>query len=63
MFIGQDPPKHDRVKKLFQAGFTPKRIAAHEDEIRAIIVTRSTGSRAGRPAIWSTTSPSRLLRG
>jgi cytochrome P450 len=38
MFIGMDPPKHDRLKMLFQAGFTPKRIAAHEDEIRAIAV-------------------------
>ena len=38
MFIGMDPPKHDRVKALFQAGFTPKRIAAHEDAIRAIVV-------------------------
>jgi cytochrome P450 len=37
MFIGQDPPKHDRVKALFQAGFTPKRIADHEDEIRTIV--------------------------
>jgi cholest-4-en-3-one 26-monooxygenase len=37
MFIGMDPPKHDRVKALFQAGFTPKRIAAHEDAIRAIV--------------------------
>ncbi|HEY3866405.1 MAG TPA: cytochrome P450 [Solirubrobacteraceae bacterium] len=37
MFIGMDPPKHDRVKSLFQAGFTPKRIAAHEQEIRAIV--------------------------
>jgi cytochrome P450 len=36
MFIGMDPPKHDRLKALFQAGFTPKRIAEHEDEIRAI---------------------------
>jgi cytochrome P450 len=36
MFIGMDPPKHDRLKALFQAGFTPKRIAAHEDSIRAI---------------------------
>jgi cholest-4-en-3-one 26-monooxygenase len=36
MFIGMDPPKHDRLKMLFQAGFTPKRINAHEDEIRAI---------------------------
>jgi cytochrome P450 len=38
MFIGMDPPKHDRIKALFQAGFTPKRIAAHEDEIREIVV-------------------------
>jgi cytochrome P450 len=37
MFIGQDPPKHDRLKALFQAGFTPKRIAAHEEEIRVIV--------------------------
>src|SRR5205085_2832892 len=37
MFIGMDPPKHDRLKMLFQAGFTPKRIAAHEDEIRQIV--------------------------
>jgi cholest-4-en-3-one 26-monooxygenase len=37
MFIGMDPPKHDRVKALFQRGFTPKRIAGHEDEIRAIV--------------------------
>jgi cytochrome P450 len=38
MFIGMDPPKHDRVKALFQAGFTPKRIAAHEEEIRRIVI-------------------------
>jgi cytochrome P450 len=38
MFIGMDPPKHDRLKALFQSGFTPKRIAAHEEEIRAIAV-------------------------
>ncbi|HET8566464.1 MAG TPA: cytochrome P450 [Solirubrobacterales bacterium] len=38
MFIGMDPPKHDRLKALFQAGFTPKRIAAHEVEIRKIVV-------------------------
>jgi cytochrome P450 len=33
-----DPPKHDRLKALFQAGFTPKRIAAHEESIRKIVV-------------------------
>jgi cholest-4-en-3-one 26-monooxygenase len=38
MFIGMDPPKHDRIKALFQAGFTPKRIAAHEERIREIVV-------------------------
>ena len=37
MFIGMDPPKHDRLKMLFQAGFTPKRIAAHEQRIRKIV--------------------------
>ena len=36
MFIGMDPPKHDRLKALFQRGFTPKRIADHEDPIREI---------------------------
>jgi len=30
MFIGMDPPKHDRLKALFQRGFTPKPIAEHE---------------------------------
>jgi len=37
MFIAMDPPKHDRLKALFQRGFTPKRIADHEDEISAIV--------------------------
>src|SRR6185437_9021941 len=38
MFIGMDPPNHDRLKALFQRGFTPKRIADHEDAIRAITI-------------------------
>jgi cytochrome P450 len=38
MFIGMDPPKHDRLKALFQRGFTPKRIAEHEDAIRSITI-------------------------
>jgi cytochrome P450 len=38
MFIGMDPPKHDRLKQLFQRGFTPKRIADHEDAIREITI-------------------------
>ncbi|UTI66162.1 cytochrome P450 [Paraconexibacter antarcticus] len=36
MFIGMDPPKHDRIKSLFQRAFTPKAIAAHETAIREI---------------------------
>jgi cholest-4-en-3-one 26-monooxygenase len=36
MFIGMDPPKHDRLKALFQRGFTPKMIGEHAEEIRAI---------------------------
>jgi len=47
MFIGMDPPKHDRLKALFQRGFTPKRIAEHEDAIRAIttgVLDRLDGS-------------------
>jgi cholest-4-en-3-one 26-monooxygenase len=47
MFIGMDPPKHDRVKALFQAGFTPRRIAAHEGAIREI-THDVIGSLAGR---------------
>jgi cytochrome P450 len=47
MFIGMDPPKHDRLKALFQRGFTPRRIAEHEDEIRAI-VTRVLDDVTGR---------------
>jgi cytochrome P450 len=38
MFIGMDPPKHDRIKALFQQGFTPKRIAEHEEAIRGIVI-------------------------
>ncbi|MGH2911723.1 MAG: cytochrome P450 [Solirubrobacteraceae bacterium] len=50
MFIGMDPPKHDRVKALFQAGFTPKRIAAHEDAIREI-VKKTLDSIEGRETV------------
>lgn len=36
MFIGMDPPMHDRIKALFQRAFTPKAIAAHEPKILEI---------------------------
>lgn len=38
--ISMDPPRHDRIKALFQRGFTPKRIAEHEERIRAIVNRR-----------------------
>ena len=35
--ISMDPPRHDRLKALFQRGFTPARIAEHEERIRQIV--------------------------
>jgi len=40
MMISMDPPRHDRIKALFQRGFAPKRIAEHEDRIRAIVTDK-----------------------
>jgi cholest-4-en-3-one 26-monooxygenase len=37
MMIAQDPPRHDRLKALFQRGFAPRRIAEHEGRIREIV--------------------------
>ncbi len=50
MFIAMDPPRHDRIKALFQRGFTPKRINEHEEKIRAI-VTRTLDRLQGREEI------------
>jgi cytochrome P450 len=35
--ISMDPPRHDRLKQIVGRAFTPKRIAEHEDHIRAIV--------------------------
>jgi len=43
MFIGMDPPKHDRIKALFQRAFTPRAIAQHEGAIRKIADDVLTG--------------------
>lgn len=48
MFIGMDPPRHDRIKAIFQKVFAPKPIAQHEPTIRAIaevVVGRLEGRR------------------
>lgn len=50
MFIGMDPPRHDRIKAIFQRGFAPKRIAEHEDAIRAI-TTRVLDGLDGREEV------------
>ena len=34
--IGMDPPRHTRLRNLVSRGFTPKRIAALEDEVRRL---------------------------
>jgi cytochrome P450 len=34
--IGMDPPQHTRLRNLVSRGFTPKRIAALEDEVRRL---------------------------
>ncbi len=34
--IGMDPPRHVKIRNLASKGFTPRRIAALEDDIRAI---------------------------
>ena len=63
MFIGMDPPKHDRLKALFQRGFTPKRIADHEERDpgdRGEGARPARGPRDVRPR--RATSPSRSSR-
>jgi cytochrome P450 len=47
MFIGMDPPKHDRIKNLFQRAFTPKAISQHEEAIREV-ATRTLDGLSGR---------------
>jgi len=34
--IGMDPPRHTRLRNIISRGFTPRRMAALEDEIRTI---------------------------
>jgi cytochrome P450 len=34
--IGMDPPRHTRMRNLVSRGFTPKRIAALEDDVRRL---------------------------
>lgn len=38
VIISMDPPRHTRVKGLFQRAFTPKAIEAHAIEVRRIVI-------------------------
>ena len=51
--IGMDPPAHTKLRNVISRGFTPRRIAALEDEIRG---SRSTTSSRSRRATRSTSS-------
>ncbi|MGI8726424.1 MAG: cytochrome P450, partial [Solirubrobacterales bacterium] len=59
MFIAMDPPKHDRIKQLFQRGFTPKRIGMHEGEIREITagVLEGVADRGGCDLVTDVAQP------
>ena len=35
--INMDPPEHTHRRKIISAGFTPKRVAAHEDYLRSVV--------------------------
>lgn len=48
VIISMDPPRHTRVKGLFQRAFTPKAIEEHAVEVRRIVVEAIDGvARAG----------------
>ena len=60
MFIGMDPPKHDRLKALFQARLhaeADRRARGRDPRDRGRVLDRAPGSRGS--ATSSTTSPSR----
>ena len=59
MFIGMDPPKHDRLKALFQAGFTPGGSPTTSSGSERSHSTSSVAWRVASRRTWSATSPSR----
>ena len=62
MFIGMDPPKHDRLKALFQRASRRSGSPTTRTRSGRSPSACSTGSRAARAATSSTTSPSRSSR-
>ncbi|MGZ4574849.1 MAG: cytochrome P450, partial [Mycobacteriaceae bacterium] len=43
MLVTMDPPRHNELRKLVSRGFTPRRMAARADSVRAIARTRRDG--------------------
>jgi cytochrome P450 len=62
MFIGMDPPKHDRLKALFQRGFTPSGSPSTRSRYARSPAGCSIASRAPSAAISSATSRNRSWR-
>ena len=58
MFIGMDPPKHDRLKALFQAGFTPGGSPTTSSGSARSRSRLWVGWRVASRPTWSATSPS-----
>ena len=63
MFIGMDPPKHDRLKALFQRGSPRSGSTTTRTRSARSRSTCSTSSTTARPATSSATSPSRSSHG
>jgi cytochrome P450 len=47
--IATDPPVHEVLRKIVSRGFTPRRIAAYEERVRAIVATCVARLRRGEP--------------
>jgi cholest-4-en-3-one 26-monooxygenase len=63
MMISMDNPEHQRRRSLVQRGFTPRRVAEHEDRVQAIcteILDRVCG-RGECDFVWDVAAPLPLL--
>ena len=58
--INLDPPEHTRRRRIVSSGFTPRRVAAHEEFLRQTVVgLMDRVADAGDGVTSSTTWPSR----
>ena len=47
--ISMDPPRHDRLRRIVNRGFVPRRIASWESRARTLVVEALSGMRTGEP--------------